>query len=307
MLGQDASFAYIKAVELCASTNIIQKRVGYLASSLCLSPMHEFRFMLVNQIQRDINSTNHMEACAALSAVCKVVNEDMIPAVIGDVVKALKHEVDSVRRKAICALHRLYQMDRTCIADHLEKVRSIICDKDPSVMGASLGLLLSLVNDNPVPFKDLVPSFVSILKQITDHRLPRDFDYHRIPAPWIQMHLLRILAVLGKGDQSSSEGMYEVLIEVIRKADTGINVGYAIVFETVQTVTSIYPNPVLLDIAATAISRFVRSDSNNLRYMGIKGLAAIVKDHPRYAADHQVVVSRKDYLMAVLFLTLTLI
>jgi len=30
MLGQDASFAYIKAVELCASTSIVQKRTGYL-------------------------------------------------------------------------------------------------------------------------------------------------------------------------------------------------------------------------------------------------------------------------------------
>jgi AP-4 complex subunit epsilon-1 len=55
MLGQDASFAYIKAVEMCASSSIAQKRVGYLASSLCLSPQHEFRFMLVNQIQRDMN------------------------------------------------------------------------------------------------------------------------------------------------------------------------------------------------------------------------------------------------------------
>lgn len=54
MLGQDASFAYIKAVELCASTAISQKRIGYLASALCLSPDHEFRFMLVNQIQRDM-------------------------------------------------------------------------------------------------------------------------------------------------------------------------------------------------------------------------------------------------------------
>lgn len=85
MLGQDASFAYIKAVELCASTNIIQKRVGYLASALCLSPDHEFRFMLVNQIQRDMNSSNQLESCAALSAVSKIVTEDMIPAVIGDV------------------------------------------------------------------------------------------------------------------------------------------------------------------------------------------------------------------------------
>ncbi len=31
MLGQDASFAYIKAVELCASTSISQKKVGYLS------------------------------------------------------------------------------------------------------------------------------------------------------------------------------------------------------------------------------------------------------------------------------------
>jgi AP-4 complex subunit epsilon-1 len=54
MLGQDASYAYIRAVELCASTSISQKKVGYLAASLCLSPEHEFRFMLVNQIQRDM-------------------------------------------------------------------------------------------------------------------------------------------------------------------------------------------------------------------------------------------------------------
>ena len=53
------------------------------------------------------------------------------------------------------------------------------------------------------PPQDLVPSFVSILKQITEHRLPRDFDYHRMPAPWIQMRLLRILALLGRADRAT--------------------------------------------------------------------------------------------------------
>jgi len=59
----------------------------------------------------------------------------------------------------------------------------------------------------PAGYKDLISSFVSILKQITEHRLPRDFDYHRIPAPWIQMKLLRILALLGRADQTASEQM----------------------------------------------------------------------------------------------------
>ena len=137
-------------------------------------------------------------------------------------------------------------------------------------MGATLPFLQDLVRDNVVDYKDLVPSLVSILKQITEHRLPRDYDYHRIPAPWIQMNLLRTLAWLGKGDQVASEGMYEVVADVMKRADTGINVGYAIVYEAVKTVTTIYPNPVLLDTTATAISRFIRSDSHNLKYIGIK-------------------------------------
>ena len=38
----------------------------------------------------------------------------------------------------------------------------------------------------------LCPRTVSILKQIIEHRLPKDYDYHRIPAPWVQMNLLKI-------------------------------------------------------------------------------------------------------------------
>ena len=46
MLGHDGSFGYIKAVELAASSSIIHKRTGYLVCSACLSPEHEFRFMV---------------------------------------------------------------------------------------------------------------------------------------------------------------------------------------------------------------------------------------------------------------------
>ena len=86
----------------------------------------------------------------------------------------------------------------------------------------------------PSPFKDLVPSLVSILKQVVEHRLPSDFDYHRIPAPWLQMKLVRILSLVGKGDKESSEGMYAILADTIKRADTGINAGFAIVYEVVK-------------------------------------------------------------------------
>ena len=73
MLGHDGNFGYIKAVELAASSLITHKRVGYLVCSACLPPDHEFRFMLVNQMQRDLNSSHVLEACAALLAVTRII------------------------------------------------------------------------------------------------------------------------------------------------------------------------------------------------------------------------------------------
>ena len=138
--------------------------------------------------------------------------------------------------------------------------------------------------------KDLVPSFVSILKQITEHRLPSSFDYHRMPAPWIQIKLLKMLALLGANDQRASEGMYEVLYDVLRRADTGINIGYAVIYDTVRTITAIYPSIQLLETAASHIARFVGSENHNLKYLGIKALAGIVQVNQKYALAHQMVV-----------------
>jgi hypothetical protein len=54
---------------------------------------------------------------------------------------------------------------------------------------------LSLAKVNCVKYKDLVPSFVSIMKQIVDRKLPREYDYHGVPAPWIQIDILRCVCV----------------------------------------------------------------------------------------------------------------
>jgi len=55
-----------------------------------LAPDHDFRFMLVNQMQRDLASANVLEASAALVAVCKLVTVDMIPALVTKVCFSLR-------------------------------------------------------------------------------------------------------------------------------------------------------------------------------------------------------------------------
>ena len=292
MLGHDGSFGYIKAVELAASASLYHKRTGYLVCGACLPPDHEFRFMLVNQMQRDLQSANVLECSGGLLACTNIITSDMVPAVAGEVTKLLTHESATIRKKSVITLHKFHQLAPEVVtAEELSGyIRKSLCDKDPSVMGSSLNVIHSLCLDNAQPFKDLVPSLVSILKQIADHRLPSEYDYHRVPAPWMQLKLVRILGILGQADAQASSGAYEILADTMKKADTGINAGYAIVYECVKTIVSIYPNTALLDAAADAISRFIDSRSHNLKYLGVVGLAMIVESQPQYAAQHQLAV-----------------
>ena len=292
MLGHDASFGYIKAVEMAASASLYHKRTGYLVCAACLSPEHEFRFMLVNQMQRDLQSGNTLEISGGLQAATALITSDMVPAVAGEVTKLLAHESEVVRKKAIIAMHRFHELAPDVVSDDelFEKIRKVLCDRDPSVMGSCLNVIESMAVKNPTPFKDLIPSLVSILKQIGEHRLPTDYDYHRVPAPWMQIRIVRILSLLGEADANASSGMYEILLDTLKKADIGINAGYAIVYECIKCITKIYPNTRLLDAAAGAISRFIDSRSHNLKYLGVTGLAMIVESHPQYAAQHQMSV-----------------
>ncbi|GAX11610.1 AP-4 complex subunit epsilon-1 [Fistulifera solaris] len=292
MLGHDNSWGLIRAVEMAASSSLFHKRTGYLVCGACLPPDHEFRFMLVNQMQRDLSSPNVLECSGGVLACTSIITSDMVPAVAGEVTKLLSHDSATIRKKAILCLQRFYQLAPEVVTQEEMKkhVEKALCDKDPAVMGSTLNVIESLSLENKTLFKHIVPSLVAILKQIGDRRLPAEYDYHRLPAPWMQMKLIRILGILGQADIVASQGMYEILNEAMKKADTGINAGYAVVYECVKTIVSIYPNAALLDAAAEAISRFIQSRSNNLKYLGVTGLAMIVESHPKYAAQHQLAV-----------------
>tara|TARA_B110000305_G_C19344328_1_gene590848 strand:- start:683 stop:982 length:300 start_codon:yes stop_codon:yes gene_type:complete len=99
------------------------------------------------------------------------------------------------------------------------------------------------VRKEPLKYKDLVNHFIIILKQIIDHRLPREFDYHRLPAPWVQTKILEILSYLGENDQETSKTMYEIITTVLKRSDdSAINVGYALVYQCLRTITRIFPS-----------------------------------------------------------------
>ena len=105
------------------------------------------------------------------------------------------------------------------------------------------------------------------------------------------MKILEILSFLGADDKQCSEQMYEILEQVLKKGDdSGINIGQALVYQCLKTITCITTNQPLIDKATVTISRFLSSESHNLKYIGITGLASIVKIDAKYTLNYQSLV-----------------
>ena len=116
-----------------------------------------------------------------------------------------------IRKKAVMVTIKFHKIYPAAIDQMDTKMKKSLCDKDPSVMSCALLYFIDQVKVRPEDFKDLINSFIVILKQIVEHRLPRDYDYHRLPAPWIQMRILEILSYLAADDKVASESIYEII------------------------------------------------------------------------------------------------
>uniref|UniRef100_A0A4W6D5R0 AP-4 complex subunit epsilon n=1 Tax=Lates calcarifer TaxID=8187 RepID=A0A4W6D5R0_LATCA len=289
-LGYEASFSYIHAIKLAQQGTVLEKRVGYLAVSLFLNESHELLLLLVNTVLKDLQSTNLIEVCMALTVVSQMFPKDMIPAILPLVEEKLNHPKEIIRRKAVLALYKFYLIAPNQVQHIHNKFRKALCDKDPGVMTASLHIYLQMIQENPEGYKDLTASFVTILKQVVGGKLPMDFNYHSVPAPWLQIQLLRILSLLGKNDQSTSEIMYEVLDESLRRAEMNHNITYAILYECVKCIYTIHPKSDLLEKAAKCIGNFVLSPKINLKYLGLKALTYVVQQDPKLALQHQMTI-----------------
>lgn len=81
MLGHDASFSHVHAINLTQSKNLLVKKIGYLACSLFIDPNSDLIILLIATVQKDLQSKNHLEVLAALTVLTKLANPQIVMAV----------------------------------------------------------------------------------------------------------------------------------------------------------------------------------------------------------------------------------
>ena len=137
-------------------------------------------------------------------------------------------------------------------------------DDEPPVVFISIVILKELIEEHPERYKELTDNLCVVLKDIITHKYRKEYDYHKIPAPWMQITILKLLEILGKNDPKASHKMYEVLEKALRRStynrkfpiNSELHVSNAILIQCIKTICLIYPNQTLISEAKDFIWRF---------------------------------------------------
>lgn len=113
-----------------------------------------------------------------------------------------------VKKKAALTLLRLYRKYPGIVQQEwTERIISMMDDPDMGVTLSVTSLVMTLAQDNPEQYKGSYVKAAQRLKRIVvDNDVASDYLYYKVPCPWIQVKLLRLLQYFPpSGEQVSTQ------------------------------------------------------------------------------------------------------
>uniref|UniRef100_A0A8C3M6K3 AP-1 complex subunit gamma n=1 Tax=Chrysolophus pictus TaxID=9089 RepID=A0A8C3M6K3_CHRPC len=271
MLGYPAHFGQLECLKLIASQKFTDKRIGYLGAMLLLDERQDVHLLMTNCIKNDLNhSTQYVQGLALCTLGC-MGSSEMCRDLAGEVEKLLKTSNSYLRKKAaLCAVHVIRKVPEL-MEMFLPATKNLLNEKNH-------GNLIGTFSDNSS--SQLVPQLVRILKNLIMSGYSPEHDVSGISDPFLQVRILRLLRILGRNDDDSSEAMNDILAQVATNTETSKNVGNAILYETVLTIMDIKSESGLRVLAINILGRFLLNNDKNIRYVALTSLLKTVQtDH----------------------------
>ncbi|CAH1766720.1 7115_t:CDS:10, partial [Entrophospora sp. SA101] len=275
MLGYPAHFGQIECLKLVASNRFADKRLGYLGIMLLLDENQEVLTLVTNSLKNDMNHSNMYVVGLALCTMGNISSPEMARDLCAEVEKLLGSFNTYIRKKAALCAMRIIRKVPELQENFLSKAKSLLNDRNHGVLLTAITLITEMCSKNSETlqaFRKAVPLLVRHLKTLVSAGFSPEHDVTGVTDPFLQIKILRLLRILGKGDSEASEAMNDVLAQVATNTESAKNVGNAILYETVQTIMEIQSESDLRVLAINILGKFLTNRDNNIRYVALTTL-----------------------------------
>lgn len=201
-----------------------------------------------------------------------------------------------IRRKAALCAMRICRKVPDLQEHFFEKAKLLLQDRNHGVLLCGLTLITSMCeadeaedNEEGVVdmFRPVVPHLVRTLKSLTSSGYTPEHDVSGITDPFLQVKILRLFRVLGRGDSAVSEQINDILAQVATNTESTKNVGNSILYEAVLTILDIEADSGLRVLGVNILGKFLANKDNNIRYVALNTLVKVVAIEPNAVQRHR--------------------
>lgn len=311
MLGYEVDFGHAQAIDLCSSNKFSEKNAGYLAISLWLADNPETLRLVENIINVDMRSGNEHIAALALNTVANIGGAAFADIFFTNISKMLLSSIEVsafIKRKACICLLRLYRGDKDDLQLEIwpKTIGALYHEKDIGLLTSVSGLVLGILAQGAVPigeWAEIVPSVGQCLHALVQGDCPEHYEYYRVPAPWLQTKLLRILqffpapildmetlqrvnatlhSILTKPRVAPALGGGKKRTKAEAEQQNRSNAEHAVFFEAMNLMIELGDrgDADALRTAADMVGAYINSADLNIRWLGLKTMARLATLQP---------------------------
>ncbi|EMD00572.1 hypothetical protein BAUCODRAFT_144223 [Baudoinia panamericana UAMH 10762] len=295
-LGERTHFGQIECLKLLASPRFADKRLGYLGTMLLLDENQEVLTLVTNSLKNDLNHNNQYIVGLALCTLGNIAGVEMSRDLFPEVETIMASSNPYIRRKAALCAMRICRKVPDLQEHFIDKAKLILNDRNHGVLLSGLTLVISMCEADEEEggeqgmvemFRPLTGSLVKVLKGLSQSGYAPEHDVTGITDPFLQVKILQLLRVLGRGDAQTSEQINDILAQVATNTESSKNVGNAILYEAVLTILDIEADSGLRVLGVNILGKFLSNKDNNIRYVALNTLIKVVAIEPNAVQRHR--------------------
>ena len=244
----------------------------------------------------DLNHSNQYVVGLALCTLGNIASIEMSRDLFSQIETLLSTSNPYIRRKAALCAMRICRKVPDLQEHFIEKAKLLLSDRNHGVLLCGLTFVTSMCEADEAEggeegivemFRPLTGGLVRTLKGLASSGYAPEHDVNGITDPFLQVKILRLLRVLGRGDARTSEQINDILAQVATNTESAKNVGNSILYESVLTILDIEADSGLRVLGVNILGKFLTNKDNNIRYVALNTLIKVVAVEPNAVQRHR--------------------